>query len=47
MDHPTPRPASGSRRAFLLKSAAGAGSLWFASRWPHLAEAQARLVAPP
>lgn len=47
MDHPSPPPASGSRRSFLLKSAAGAGSLWLASRWPHLVAAQERLVAPP
>jgi protocatechuate 3,4-dioxygenase beta subunit len=36
-----------SRRSFLLKSAGGAGSLWLASRWPRLAQAQDRLVAPP
>ena len=49
MDHAHRRPPSGSRRSFLLKSAAGAGSLWLASQWPHLAEAQVadRLIAPP
>lgn len=46
MDDSTSRPPSGSRRSFLLKSAAGAGSLWLASKWPHIVEAQDRLVPP-
>jgi protocatechuate 3,4-dioxygenase beta subunit len=41
------RPSRGSRRSFLLASAAGAGSLWLASRWPHSVQAQNRLIAPP
>jgi protocatechuate 3,4-dioxygenase beta subunit len=47
MDNATRRPPAGSRRSFLLKSAAGAGSLWLASKWPHIVEAQDRLVVPP
>ena len=36
-----------TRRSFLLKSAAGAGSLWLAARWPRMAAAQDRLIVPP
>jgi protocatechuate 3,4-dioxygenase beta subunit len=47
MDDTNNRPHGQSRRSFLLKSAAGAGSLWLASGWPHTVDAQDRLVAPP
>ena len=40
------RSAGESRRTFLVKSAAGAGSVWLASRLPNLA-AQDQLIAPP
>jgi protocatechuate 3,4-dioxygenase beta subunit len=43
----TRRSHAASRRTFLLKSAAGAGSLWLASRWARVAGAQERLIAPP
>ena len=47
MDDAQRRPPTGSRRSFLLKSAAGAGALWLASRGPHRVEAQNRPIAPP
>src|SRR5918994_3981043 len=46
MDDARRRPPGTSRRSFLSKSAAGAGSLWLASRWPYIVDAQDRLVAP-
>ena len=46
MDDNQDRSTGESRRSFLLKSAAGAGSLWLATRWSYLA-AQDRLIAPP
>jgi len=48
MDDAQRRSSGGSRRSFLLKSVAGAGSLWIASRWPQAIDAQApNLSAPP
>jgi len=40
MDDMQGRSLRASRRSFLEKSAAGAGSLWLASRWPHIVDAQ-------
>jgi len=47
MDDANRRSSAESRRSFLLKSAAGAGSLWLASRFPQGVEAQGRLSVPP
>src|SRR5687768_6175560 len=47
MDDKQDRSTAKSRRSFLLKSAAGAGSLWLAAKWSHTAAAQDRLIAPP
>jgi protocatechuate 3,4-dioxygenase beta subunit len=47
MDDTRERSHGASRRSFLLKSAAGAGSLWLTSRWARAAGAQEHLVAPP
>jgi protocatechuate 3,4-dioxygenase beta subunit len=46
MDDKPGRSSAESRRSFLMKSAAGAGSLWLATRWPYLA-AQDKLISPP
>ncbi len=46
MDENPDRSTGKSRRAFLLKSAAGAGSLWLATKWGRMAGAQGRLMAP-
>jgi protocatechuate 3,4-dioxygenase beta subunit len=46
MDDAHGRSPGTSRRSFLLKSAAGAGSLWLASRSSHIVDAQDRLIAP-
>jgi len=47
MDDMRGRSFGASRRSFLLKSAAGAGSLWLTSRWARSLDAQERLIAPP
>jgi protocatechuate 3,4-dioxygenase beta subunit len=47
MDDTHGRSHRASRRSFLAKSAAGAGSLWLASKWPHIVDAQDRLIVPP
>src|SRR5687767_2887915 len=47
MDDTKGSTVGATRRSFLLKSAAGAGSLWLATRWSHIVGAQDRLIAPP
>ena len=46
MNDTNDRPHGESRRSFLLRSAAGAGSLWLVSEWPRTVDAQDRLVTP-
>ena len=46
MDKKQGRSTGESRRTFLVRSAAGAGSLWLATRWSRIAGAQGGLIAP-